>query len=73
MILSGGGAGAQVPPSNHFVVSGGDEDIEVGAPDDGFDGSAVDSWTNLIAWSWIGGSGAIGAVGTIWTGWRAVS
>ena len=49
VVLGDGRARAQVPPADHLVVGGGDEDVEVGAPDDGLDGAAVDARADFVA------------------------
>ena len=50
-----GGAGAEVPPADGAIVAGGDEDVEVRAPHDGFDGALVDAGADFVA---------------LWGGWR---
>lgn len=49
VVFVDGRARAQVPPADLLVVGGGDEDVEVGAPDDGLDGAAVDARADFVA------------------------
>ena len=49
VVFADGRARAQVPPADFLVVGGGDEDVEVRAPDDGLDGAAVDARADFIA------------------------
>jgi hypothetical protein len=60
VVLGDGRARAQVPPADHPVVGGGDEDVEVGAPDDGLDGAAVDARADFVAGG--RGRGTVGGV-----------
>ena len=48
----GRGTGAEVPPADSAVVGGGDQDVEVRAPDDGFDRALVDAWADFVGWGW---------------------
>lgn len=67
VVFFDGRARAQVPPADLLVVRGGDEDVEVRAPDDGFDGAVVDAWADFVAGGWDGcgvGDWGAGAVGT---------
>lgn len=68
VVVADGRARAQVPPADLLVVGGGDEDVQVGAPDDGFDGAAVDARADFVAGGCAGvavdrGAGAVGAGG----------
>lgn len=49
-VCLGRSAGAQIPPADSTVFGGGDEDVEVRAPDDGFNGTLVDTRADFVAW-----------------------
>lgn len=66
VVDGGNGAGADVPPADFLVVGCGDEDVCVGAPDDGFDDILVYARADFEAGSKEGG--AVHAVGTSWGG-----
>lgn len=62
LISGGNSAGADVPPANYFVVGCSDENVGVGAPDDGFDKAVVHTRADFEGGGEEGG--AVHAVGS---------